>query len=100
MFDEVPARAPPPPPSQRAAVATFGLTFAVFLSGAVIAWIRWSRPLSLVRKLDAVEFIVCSILSGVFLLTAKAVTPEANRRRMTILGFVFLVLQLIDNLLR
>jgi len=98
MFEEVPS--PAPPPSQRTVIVTFGGMFAVFLSGAVITWIRWSRPLSLLRKIEAVEIIVCGVLSGVFLLAAKAATPGTNRKRIMALFFVFLVLQVIIDVLR
>lgn len=98
MFEEIPS--PLPPLSQRGAIAFFGAFFALFLSLAVIAWIRWSGPLSLIRKIDVAEFVVGCLLSGVFLLTAKSATPEGNRKRMAVLFFVFFVFQLIDILFR
>jgi len=98
MFEEIPS--PPPPPSQRSAIAICGAIFALFLSVAVITWNRWSRPLSLPRKVEAVQIIVCGMLSGVFLLAAKAATPETNRKRVTTLLFVSLLLQLIIDVLR
>jgi hypothetical protein len=83
MFDEIPA--PPRPPSQRAAIATFAAYFGISLVSLAIAWFRWSSPLPLRRKIGAGEFIVLGILSGLFLLTAKSVSPEANRKRMACL---------------
>jgi hypothetical protein len=98
MFEEIPS--PPPPPSQRAMIAFFGFSFALFLSGAAIAWIRWSGPLSLIRRISAGEFIVGCVLSGVFLLTAKSGTPEGNRKRMLTLFLVMMVYQMIIDVLR
>ncbi len=81
-------------------IAFFGVSFASFLSGLAIAWFHWSRPLSLASKIAAGQFIVGCVLSGVFLLTAKSVTPEGNRKRMMALLFVFLVFQMIIDVLR
>jgi hypothetical protein len=74
--------------------------FATCLAVAPIAWARWSRPLSLLRKVEAAEFVLCGVLSGVFLLTAKTASPEANRKRVSILIFAFLIPQLIIAVIR
>jgi hypothetical protein len=98
MFGEIPSAAPTP--SWRSAVATFAIMFATCLCVAPIAWIRWSRPLSLLRKAEAAEFVLCGVLSGVFLLSAKAASPETNRKRVSILFFAFLIPQLIIDVIR
>jgi hypothetical protein len=99
MFEGIPSPSAPSP-SQKWAITIFGVVFAVFLTGGVAAWIRWSRPFSLLRKLEAAEIIVCGVLSGVFLLAAKAATPEANRRRIAVLLLVVPVFQIINLLLQ
>jgi hypothetical protein len=97
MFEEIPS--PPAPPSQRAAIAGFAVFFSSFLISSAIAWWRWSGPMSLGRKIAAAEFIVGSLLSGAFLLTAKSTTPEGNRKRLTGLFVTVLVLQVIVSVL-
>jgi hypothetical protein len=72
----------------------------VCLIASVIALLRWSGPVPPVRKLDWAQFIVCGVLSGVFLLTSKSVSPEDNRKRMTGLLVLFLVFQLIGAVLQ
>jgi uncharacterized membrane protein YcfT len=63
-------------------------------------WIRWTRPLSSIRKFEAAEMIVCGVLSGLFLLAAKVVTPEANRKRIATLFILFMVFQVIIDVIR
>ena len=98
MFEEIPS--PPPPPSQKAAIASFAFFFSVFLIGSTIAWWRWSRPMSLGRKITVAEFIVGGLLSGAFLLTAKSTTPEGNRKRLTGLFVTVLILQVTVSVLQ
>ena len=98
MFEEIPS--PPKPLSQRAALAIFGVSFAFFLTLAAIAWIRWSSPLSLIRKISVGEYVLCCGLSGVFLLTAKSASPEGNRKPMAGLYFLFLAFQFVETLLQ
>jgi 4-amino-4-deoxy-L-arabinose transferase-like glycosyltransferase len=98
MFEEIPA--PAPPPSQRATIAGFGVLFATCVIASIIAWFRWSRPMSLGRKISAGEFIVVGVLSGVFLLTAKSVTPESNQKRLWGLFLAVWLPQLIVDVLQ
>jgi hypothetical protein len=56
--------------------------------------------MSLRRKITTGEFVLCGILSGVFLLTAKSVSPEGNRKRMMCLLLVFLVFQITVSALQ
>ena len=93
MFEEIPS--PPTPPSQRAAIASFAFFFSIFLINSAIAWWRWSGPMSLSRKITAADFIVGSLLSGAFLLTAKSTTPEGNQKRLKGLLVTVLALQAI-----
>ncbi|SPE44315.1 membrane hypothetical protein [Candidatus Sulfotelmatobacter sp. SbA7] len=98
MFAEIPA--PPSPPSQRRAARSFGVVFASFLIGLVYAWFHWSRPLSLADKVAAAEFLICGTFSGVFLLTAKSVSPESNQKRLTGLFIAVAALQVIVTVIR
>ena len=99
MFEEIPA--PVSPPSQRTTIAAFGvLFFATCVIASIIAWFRWSGPMSLGRKISAGEFIVGVILSGVFLLTAKSATPERNQKRLWGLFLAIWILQLIVDVLQ
>jgi len=81
-------------------VATFGTVFAMCLIALTIGLLRWSSPLSLVRKLHWAQFIVCGVLSGVFLLTSKSVSPEGNRKRVTCLFVLFFAFQLVGAVLQ
>lgn len=84
-----------PSPKQRAAVAGFGFLFAVCLIGGVIASLRWSGAMSLTRWIHAGQFLVGGSLSGVFLLTAKKVSREANQKRSIALLLIVWLPQLI-----
>jgi len=98
MFEEIPP--PAGPPSQEGVITAFGILFAFFLSLAAFVWFYWSRPLSLSHKISAVNIIFGCVGFGVFLLTAKSVTPESNRKRMTALLLVVVVLGLISDLVQ
>jgi hypothetical protein len=98
MFEEIPFR--PAPPSQRTAIVSFGIYFAIFLTASAIAWFRWSSPLSLSRKIAVAEFIMGGVLSGIFLVTAKSASPEANQKRMWALFFAIWLPQLIIDVLQ
>jgi hypothetical protein len=69
----------------------FGLMFLTCTIAGMIAWLRWSGSMSLVRKIHAGQFIVGGVLSGVFLLRVRFATPKTNRNRLFAL---FLVLWL------
>jgi hypothetical protein len=95
MFNEIPPR--PAPPSQRLTIVGFSIFFASFLGGLVLDWFLWSGPMSLTRKIITAEYVVGGVLSAVFLLTAKSVTPENNQKRMwALLIAMFLVQAFID----
>jgi len=98
MFEQIPA--PAPPPSQRATIAGFGILFATCVIASIIAWFRWSGPMSLSRKISAGEFILGGVLSGVFFLTAKSATPENNQKRLWGLFIALWLLQLIIDVLQ
>ena len=77
------------------------LPVAFFLAASAIAWFRWSgHPLSVGRKISLGEFVLGSLISGVFLLTAKSATPKANRKRLWLLLIAMLLVQLIFDVLR
>jgi uncharacterized membrane protein YtjA (UPF0391 family) len=79
----------------------FRLTFAVFLVSSAIAWFRWSgHPLSVSRKISLGEFVLGSLISGVFLFTAKSATPKGNQKRLWVLLIIMLLVQLILDVLR
>ena len=82
------------------AVATFGTFFVSFLIGSAIIWSRWSGPMSLIRKIIVVQFIVGGVISGVFFLTAKSVSPEINRRRLIGLFIAVFAFQFVVDILQ
>jgi hypothetical protein len=98
MFQEIPSR--PAPPSPRLAIAFFGGSFLCFLLGSAIIWVRWSGPMSLIRKIIVAQFIVGGILSAVFLLTAKSVSPEVNRKRLLGLCIAVWAFQFVIDVLQ
>jgi hypothetical protein len=99
VFEEIPSRAEPS--SQRRAIKFFAVIFASFLAGSVIAWFRWSgHPLSISRKIASGEFVFGLVISGVFLLTAKSVTPEGNQKRLWGLLWALMLVQLIHDVLQ
>jgi hypothetical protein len=71
MFEEIPS-----PPSLQVSgeqSAAFAVIFSSFFVGSAIAWFRWSHPLSVVRKIATVEFILGLVVSGVCLLSQHRV---------------------------
>ena len=98
MFEEIPSR--PAPPSQRTAIIGFAAIFVFFFVGSAVAWFRWSRPLSVVRKVTAAEFGIGLVVAGVCLLTARRVAPEDNQRRLRDLLWAILLLQIVIDVLR
>jgi len=71
------------------------------LIGSVIGWFRWSgHPLSVSRKIAVGEFIFGLLVSGMFLLTAKAATPEDNRKRLWALFCAIMIIQVIIDVLQ
>ena len=99
MFEEIPSR-PPETISTRWAIAVYASYFALCMGGAVIFWIRWSHPWSLVREFEMAQVIVFGLLAGWFLLGAKTATPEANRKRTAGLLIGFTVFRLIIDVIR
>jgi hypothetical protein len=93
MFDEIPPR--PAPPSHRLTIVVFSIFFASFLAGLVLDWFLWSGPMSLTRKTITAGYIVGSVLSAVFLLTAESVTPESNQKRMWALVIAISIAQVV-----
>lgn len=97
MFEEIPSR-PPAAISSRWAIAIYATYFAICLGSGVIFWIRWSHPWSPVRMLEMTQ--VVGLLSGWFLLRAKTAAPEANRVRTAAVLMVFMVFQIVINVIR
>ena len=100
MFDEIPPPRPESLPSYRMALATFAAYFAMSLAGALVAWFRRHSPLSLRREAALAQVVVGGLLSGLFLLTAKSASPQANRIRMTVVITAFLAFQLVVDILQ
>jgi len=83
----------------------FAAYSALFLLGSGIAWFCWSgNPLSVIRKIDSGIFVLCSLISGVFLLTAKSAHPRTNQERFWVLfntGMIVpIILGVLSNVLR
>jgi ABC-type sulfate transport system permease component len=81
-------------------MAAFAALLVVFLVGSLFAAFRWSHPLSLIRKIVAVEFALGTLVSGTCLLTAKSASPQANQRRFLGLWGGIFILQIIVDVLR
>jgi hypothetical protein len=94
MFEEIPPR--PPAPSRRLAVASFAIWCGVSLLASVILWLRFGIPTSAKGIVRTGTLLAGSLLSGFFLLTAKSVSDETNRIRITVLVVVISALQLVD----
>ena len=58
------------------------------------------HPLSVSRKISLGEFVLGSLISGVFLLTAKSATPKSNQQRLWGLLITVMLVQLILDVLR
>lgn len=99
MFDELPARRKPLDEGDY--IFYFRLTFALFLVASAISWFLWSRhPLSASRKISLGEFVLGSLISGLFLLTAKSATPKGNQKRLWGLLITVMLVQLFLGVLR
>ena len=78
----------------------FAVYFVLFLVGSAIAWFRWSwNPLSIIRKIDSGSFVLCSLISGVFLLTAKSAPPRTNQERLWVLFNTGMIVPIILGVL-
>jgi len=84
VFDEIP---PPREPelSQQKAVFYFAVLFVFYFATSVILWMCLGHPLSVGDKIALGNIVLGSLLSGVFLLTAKSATPQDNRSRLLVL---------------
>ena len=103
VFEEIPPRQPPR--SQRFYIFNFAVFFAFFLVGSAIAWFCWSgNPVSVIRKIDSAILVLCSLISGVFLLTAKTAHPRTNQERFWVMfntgTIIPIILGLLSNALR
>lgn len=98
MFEEIPPPRPASAPSSRTAIAIFSGYFALCLVGLVVVWLRRSTPVSLRAQWATGEFLLGSVLSALFLLKAKSVSPEANGKRISILVWVVLLLQVVSGI--
>jgi hypothetical protein len=100
VFDEIPSRRREPL-SQGQAIFFLAAFFALFLVSSAGAWFRWSGyPLSVSHKISLGEFALGSLISGVFLLTAKSATPKGNQKRLWGLLITMMLVQLILDVLR
>ena len=102
VFDEIPPRRAPR--SQRFYIFNFAGFFAVdAVFSMIIWWFRWPHPLSLSDKIAIRSFALCSLISGVFLLTAKS-APRTNQERLWVLfntGMIVpMILEVLSNGLR
>jgi len=98
VFEEIPPRQAPR--SQRFYIFNFAVYFALFLIGSAIAWFCWSgNPLSVFRKIDSGIFVLCSLVSGVFLLTARSAHPRTNQERFWALFNTGMVVPIILGVL-
>jgi hypothetical protein len=78
----------------------FAFYVALFLVGSVIAWFRWpGNPLSVIRKIESGSFVLGSLISGVFLLTAKSAHPRTNQDRFWVLFSTMMLAPVILDVL-
>lgn len=80
MFEELPPRQAPR--SQRFYTFNFAFCFAFWPVLLAIVWPLLPHPLSLEDMFVLGSFAFNSLLSGVFLLKAKSVTPRDNQERL------------------
>jgi hypothetical protein len=80
VFDEIPPRRAPR--SQRFYIFNFVFIFAFFPVLFAITWPLWWHRLSIEDKFVLGGFALISLLSGVFLLNAKSVSPRDNQDRL------------------
>ena len=98
MFEGIPPRRALR--SQRFYMFYFALYFALFLVGSVIAWFCWSgNPLSVIRKIDSASLVLCSLISGGFLLTAKSAPLRTNQDRFWVLFNTGMIVPMILGVL-
>ena len=102
VFEELPPRRAPR--SQRFYICNFAVIFAFFPVSFAIIWPLWPHPLSHEDKFILGGFALVSLLSGVFLLNAKSVTPRDKQERLWVLVsatmFVPLILDVFSLVLR
>jgi hypothetical protein len=98
VFDEIsPRRAPL---SQQFYMFYFAAYVALFLVGSAIAWFCWSgNPLSVIRKIESGSFVLGSLISGVFLSTAKSAHPRTNQDRFWFLFNTMMIAPVILGVL-
>jgi uncharacterized membrane protein YfbV (UPF0208 family) len=83
------------------ATRAFGFLFAAFLASLLIASFRWlGHVWTLGRKIAMAEFILGMAISGLFLLTAKSVTPEHNQKRLWTFMWAILIIQVFVEALQ
>ena len=77
----------------------FAVYFALFLVGSAIAWFGSGNPLSVIRKIDSASLVLCSLISGGFLLTAKSAPPRTNQDRFWVLFNTGMIVPIILGVL-
>jgi hypothetical protein len=78
----------------------FAVYVALFLVGSAVAWFCWSgNPLSVIRKIESGSFVLGSLISGVFLLTAKSAHPRTNQERFWVLCNAMMIAPMILGVL-
>jgi hypothetical protein len=98
VFDEIPPRQAPR--SQRFYIFNFAAFFAVdAVFSMIIWWFRWPHPLSLSDKIAIGSFALYSLISGVFLLTAKSAAPRTNQGRLWVLFNTGMIVPMILEVL-
>ena len=80
VFEELPPRRAPR--SQRFYIFNFAFFFVFFPVLFAITWPLWPHPLSLDDEFVLGGLGLISLLSAVFLLKAKSVTPRDNQERL------------------
>jgi hypothetical protein len=98
VFDEIPTRRAPR--SQQFYMFHFAAYVVLFLVGSAIAWLCWSgNPQSVIRKIESGSFVLGSLISGVFLLTAQSATPVTNQERFWVLFNTMMIAPMILGVL-
>lgn len=93
MFEEIPSR--PPAPSRRMAITCFAIYLGISLLALVDHWFRFGIPTSARGIVRGATLSAGCLLSGFFLLTAKSVSDETNRIRISVLVAVICASQLV-----
>jgi hypothetical protein len=94
MFDEISSR--PAPRSQQFYIYNFAAYFALFLVGSAIAWFCWP---GVIGKIASGSFVLWSLTSGVFLLTAKSAHPRTNQDHFWALSNIGMIVPVILGIL-